>query len=219
MRSTMARISSTTLGASPRNGSSIISSRGRAISPRAIATICCWPPTSCPRADPSARRAAGRGSPPRRATPRAAPVPSGCGRRAADLTHRERREESPALEHVAEAARDDRMRRDVGEVLAPKLTRPARRGKRGRGVHDRALAGAVRPQAHDFARPHFERDAPQHLEVVVDDLERLDAQQRLSGHRVGLGRRDHLRVRRDRLGRVLRQLLAEVQETSGRRDP
>ena len=33
----------TTMGARPRKGSSIISRRGRAMSPRAMATICCWP--------------------------------------------------------------------------------------------------------------------------------------------------------------------------------
>src|SRR5437588_703352 len=41
---------STTLGARPSEGSSIISSRGRAISPRPIATICCSPPDSVPAA-------------------------------------------------------------------------------------------------------------------------------------------------------------------------
>src|SRR6266705_3534892 len=36
------------IGARPRLGSSRINSRGRAISPRAIATICCSPPESVP---------------------------------------------------------------------------------------------------------------------------------------------------------------------------
>src|SRR5919198_3196935 len=56
---TSAPTSSTTAGASPRKGSSIMSRRGRAISPRAMASICCSPPervwASC------ARRARRRG--------------------------------------------------------------------------------------------------------------------------------------------------------------
>jgi hypothetical protein len=46
MRRTSSPISCTMRGARPRNGSSIMSSFGRAIKPRAMATICCSPPES-----------------------------------------------------------------------------------------------------------------------------------------------------------------------------
>ncbi len=46
MRRIAANMSFTTSGDRPSEGSSSSSSRGRAISARAIATICCWPPDS-----------------------------------------------------------------------------------------------------------------------------------------------------------------------------
>ena len=48
MRRMAPNMSSTISGERPSDGSSSSSRRGRAISARAIATICCWPPDSSP---------------------------------------------------------------------------------------------------------------------------------------------------------------------------
>ena len=104
MRRTRAPISSTIRGARPRNGSSIIRSFGRAIRPRAIATICCSPPESvCASCE---RRVLSKREKGFEARERFLAMRAGArivGAEEHVVVHGEKGKQPPALEHVRNA--------------------------------------------------------------------------------------------------------------------
>ena len=178
---TMRKISRTTIGASPSDGSSSISSRGRAISARASASICCSPPESVPAGwlralgDPReplghpldvrlelavaprvARRAAGS-----RSTVSSVNVPRPSGTCAIPARRDGLR---PAAERLA-------RERDLARA-------PHRAGDR---AQRRRLAGAVRAEhGDDLALGDLERDAAQRLHRPVARLDALELEQRVT---------------------------------------
>src|SRR6267142_584953 len=115
----VSKMSFTITGARPRLGSSSRSSRGRAMSPRPIAHICCSPPDKVPA----------------------------IRREAAELevvAHGQRGKELTALRHVGDAARDDLRRAEAVEPVAFELDAPgADRQEPADRAQGRRLAGAV----------------------------------------------------------------------------
>ena len=117
---TISNSRSTMAGARPCDISSTISSRGRQMSARARASICCSPPDSVPAACPSPpveRREGGVGllDPPAGL----GPVQLGqCRRQPQRLVDPEVGEDPPALGHVQEAPAGDPLGRLSGDVLA-----------------------------------------------------------------------------------------------------
>ena len=79
----IASVSAAALGAKPRLSSSTIRMRGRATRPRAIATICCWPPLRKPAAARADPRSAGTQRPqwPRRRRKNCSPIAAQPSRR------------------------------------------------------------------------------------------------------------------------------------------
>ena len=91
-------------------------------------------------------------------------------------------EQLPAFRHQHQPARGLVMRRQPRHVLALEDHAAAvRPDAAGDGAQARGLAGAVgAEQRRHGATRDLERDAPQHLHVVVAGLERLDLQQRFA---------------------------------------
>ena len=107
-------------GASPRKGSSTMSSAGRAMRPRPMATICCSPPESVCASWPAARAEqreerldVGQRFPPRRCLASAL-----IGAEQEVLAHGQVGEEPAALEHVGEAEPDDAVGWQAGRCAA-----------------------------------------------------------------------------------------------------
>ena len=148
------------------------------MSPRAIATICCSPPDSVWASWP--RRSAMTGN--RRST--RASVSSRCGRArglwapsstlSSTVRNGKRRRRSSTCARPSPAVRcagRPSMRLPLEGDAAG-----ARRDEPGDRVHQRGLAGAVRPEhGDDLALAHVQRRLPQHLEVAVGDVEVLDS--------------------------------------------
>ena len=169
MRRTRPAISSTMRGARPRIGSSSISSRGRAIRPRAIATICCSPPESEPRelAVPLLQQREERLDARERLVtvrPRARGVWAPSSRFSRTVRNGKSRRRSSTW---AMPSADALVRRRAVDALAVEADAAARAGEAGpRCVFsERRLAGAVGPeQRDDLAGAHLERRVPEHLE-------------------------------------------------------
>ena len=162
-RAMIAKISSTSLGARPIDGSSSSSAFGPAASARAIASICCSPPESEPAGDVAARaqdrEALEEPADRRRSRLRRAPPP-----RLADFPRRSSARACAGLRERAAARADERVRRELGDVGAVEDDAAAAFGDDRRDrEQQRRLAGAVR--ADDRAqRAGFERD----VDVVQD---------------------------------------------------
>ena len=173
--STASRSSASTAAPAPESrlpvGSSANSTVGLAISARAIATRCCWPP------DSSAGLWPRRSVRPTRSMQR---VDLGTGRlhpgdreRQRDvLLRRQRRQQVERLEHEPDVLAAQARERAVGhrgDLLAADPDRPGRRPvEPGEQVHERGLAGAGR--AHDgreLAGGDVERDAAQGVDGGV----------------------------------------------------
>ena len=167
---TTPRIWSTSIGASPIEGSSSSSSRGFAISARPIASICCWPPESVPAGGAAPRPASGTARRPARARRRDSSSRAGPGAEPQIVLDRERREHLPALGHLRDAERDARMARAARSIGRPSK-QDAAGGDRlhaGDRAQQRGLAGAVgADQRDDLAGRDLERDAVQRLDAAV----------------------------------------------------
>ena len=189
---------STTIGARPSEGSSSSRTSGRAISARAIASCCCWPPESAP-----ATRCAN--SP---ITGKSARDPLAVG---GDAVHRAARgEPEPQVlldgqrgEDVAALGDQRRCRRARGPRAARAARAPCRRISPARQrdeAHDRVqrrrLAGAVGPdQADDLAAAERQAEVAHGGQPAVADLDRVELEDGVS-HRGR--RRPRRRGRRSR---------------------
>ena len=149
----ISKISRTIIGARPSDGSSSISSRGRAISARPSASICCSPPESVPARWPLALGEPGeRGRALARGRPRA---PLAADVRAERRFSRDRQlaDDPAAFGHVRDsrAARSPRAPPRDRAAVEHDLARLAH------GVRDRPqrgrLAGAVRAEHRDHLAP------------------------------------------------------------------
>ena len=170
------KICRTISGASPSDGSSSISRRGRLISARPIASICCSPPDSVPPR--CAMRSLSRGNSaqhafqPGRAIGLAAV--GGVGAHLQVFHHGHAREDPPALGRLRDAQPRDLVRRHVGDVAAVEqdLARAGARPAEDRH-HQRRLAGAVgADQRDDLAGVDVEIDALQRLDLAVGGAQR-----------------------------------------------
>ena len=159
--------------------------RGRAMRPRAIATICCSPPDSVCASWSRARLGRrGRAPRPARASPRDAAgraglwAPSSTFSRTVRKGNRRRRSSTCAMPMP-----DDAVRRAGRRCAGRRNDAPGARAQQPRDrVHERRLAGAVRAEdADDLARRHAELGLPQHLEVAVGDVEPSTAAARFDG--------------------------------------
>ena len=181
---TISKILSTRIGARPIDGSSSSSRRGRAISARPIAHICCSPPDSVPAF--WSRRSCSRGNSvedARRCRSRSRP-----GRRAGTRPSRGSRarvmraEEPPALGRLGDAELHDRRAagalRDLLALEARSLPRRGRLIALDRAQR-RRLAGAVgADQRDDLALVDGQRDALERLDRAVVGLDVVQLEQR-----------------------------------------
>ena len=158
----IAKICCTRIGARPSDGSSSSSRRGRHISARPMASICCSPPDSVPPF--CATRSLRRGN----SAEHALEVRSLLRGRAGEGAHlevledRQAREDPPALGRVADAQLDELVRGDGCEMSAPRSStvpcagwqQPADRLER------RRLAGAVGADERDDLAPATSMSMP-----------------------------------------------------------
>ena len=172
-RAALARISSTSFGATPMKGSSSSSSRGSDISARPIATICCWPPLSSPAfclrfsfrigkqrehcSSGSSRRPARGG---------------GEGAHRQVLLHAHAGEQPPAFGHQRDAGREPSGAAVARWSGAPSIRDPCRR--RRIQPDDRADGGGFAravgaEQADPLAALHAQRHVPQRAQLAVVD--------------------------------------------------
>ena len=180
------KICLTISGARPSDGSSSSSRRGRPISARAIASICCSPPDK--------RAAALRRAflEPREHGEDLLEVVFEMGEivdRGAHLQvleHRHARKDAAAFGRLGDRQARDLVRRHAGDVLAGEDDRAAARARLAEDRHHhRRLAGAVgADQGDDLAFVDVDVDALERLDLAVEGL---DAAHRSSG--LGAGRR------------------------------
>ncbi|KAG1249741.1 hypothetical protein G6F68_013164 [Rhizopus microsporus] len=138
------KISCTTIGARPIDGSSSSSRRGLAIKARPMASICCSPPDRLP----------------------ALPVgihvlqAAAVGAQLQVFQHCHGGKDGPAFRHLHDAARHELVRGQVGDVFAFEPDAAARFGQQARQRQQRGrFAGAVlAQQGQDFALPKRQRD-------------------------------------------------------------
>jgi len=92
------------------------------------------------------------------------------------FAHRQPIEDSPALGHVRDPARDDLVRGDAGERVAVEDDGAAARDEEARdGLERGRLAGAVvAEQRHDLAAADLERDAAQRVDLAVVHVQRFE---------------------------------------------
>ena len=109
--------------------------------------------------------------------------------------NRQRRENLPALGHLADAEIADAMARPAGDIGAAEQDAAARRPQHaGDGADQRGLAGAVgADDGDDRALLDVERHAVERLRVAVEHIEVFDAR---ASH--APPRRDRIAPRRDR---------------------
>ena len=149
-------------------GSSANTTAGRAISARAIATRCCWPP------DSSAGRCVRRSPRPTASTTVSNHSSSigGAGERQRErdvLPRGQHRDEVVRLEDEAELVAPERREPlvvEVGQLLAGDDDRAGRRAvESGEQVHQRGLAGPGGPHDRgELAGGELEADAPQRVD-------------------------------------------------------
>ena len=187
-------MSCTISGDRPSDGSSSSSSRGRAISARAIATICCWPPDSVPAGRvelrPQRREQRERRAPATRARRACAPR-----QEAAELEvleHASCREQRRPSGTIAMPCGAEAVRRQARDVAAVELD-----GARARTGCSPAMAlisvdlpALLGPTTHSSSpAPHVQRHVPQRGRGAVGDLERQRAssmrRSQIGGHHVG----------------------------------
>src|ERR1700738_3035616 len=190
---TMPKISCTRSGASPSEGSSSRMSRGRAISARLMASICCSPPEREPagllrlsrrRGEEAAQSAqAGKVVEAERViAPQPGSVAAAVAPHGNVLLHREVLEDAPALHHLEDAAADDVLGRQRLDALPLQLDGAARHlallalEQTGDGLERGALARPVgAEQRDDLLLLHLEGQALEDEDhVVVDDLDVVD---------------------------------------------
>ena len=145
----------TICGARPSDGSSSISSFGRATSARAIASICCSPPESVPACWLKPLANAGNKSSARsRSAANAGAILAREARQLQVLVDREIGEDLAAFRHLHQAALHDPMRRPALNRLAVELDRC--RASAAASRRSCAASSICRPrcadQRHDFAR-------------------------------------------------------------------
>ena len=174
------KICRTTSGARPSDGSSSSNSRGRAISARAIASICCSPPESVPPRWP--RRCFRRGN--SVSTRSRSDVNSdglgGGGAHLQILQHRHAREDAAAFRRLRELEPRDLVGRHAGDVAAGEFNR-ALAGARiaADRHHQRGFAGAVgADQRDDLALVDLEIDALERHHAAVEGLHAAHRQER-----------------------------------------
>ena len=133
-RARISKISRTIIGASPSDGSSSISRRGRAISARPRASICCSPPESVPAGCRSRSASRGKNSSTRRRSPVRVAIAADVRAELQVLADGELADHPAALGHVRDPEPRDRLRRPAGErpPVEANLARLAH------GVRDRA---------------------------------------------------------------------------------
>ena len=174
------RSAATMSGARPSEGSSRSSSRGRAISARPSASICCSPPESVPACWCMRSRGSGRGVDALAVLLDAGPLDPRGGAEAQVLRHGERAEDAAALRAMGDAEPHDARRRQPVDPLAVEADRAgARPDQPGNGAQHRALAGAVgAEQRHHLARGDVEADALDRGDRAVVHAELLDRENR-----------------------------------------
>src|SRR5262249_15595199 len=97
------------------------------------------------------------------------------------LADRHRRPELPRLRNEDEAVLHQ-AKRPLGRDVAPVVddATALRMEETGHGLQDRRLAGALgADQGDDLALRDFERDVPDGLHVVVENVDRFDGEERL----------------------------------------
>src|SRR5262249_26547191 len=96
------------------------------------------------------------------------------------VEHGQEGEQAPAFQHVRQAfARNAVGGQTVDALAAERDASGAGRDQARDGVHQRRLAGAVRPEdGDDLTVAHVHRRLPQDLEVAIGDVEALDSQHR-----------------------------------------
>jgi hypothetical protein len=104
------------------------------------------------------------------------PRVGGIGAHAQVLEHAHAREDAPSLGHVSDAAADDLVGVEPGDVLAVEQDAPgAGAGPAADGHQQRRLAGAVgADQGHDLAGRHLDVDPVQRLDRAVSRAQPLD---------------------------------------------
>ena len=157
-------------GASPSDGSSSRSRRGRAISARAIDSICCSPPESVPPR--WCRRSLRRGKSVKTRSASSSKCFEIVERRAhlQIFEHRHAREDAAPLRRLRDPHARDLVRRHAGDV-APVIDdrAVARLRIAADRHHQRRLAGAVgADQRDDLAVEDIEVDAAQRDDLAVD---------------------------------------------------
>ena len=177
---TTLKISWMTMGARPRDGSSMIRMRGLDISARATATICCSPPESVRASWLSRSLRRGKSE---KAFSKFS-LRSALARLCADPTSRfscdrHLREQAPALRHLHDTGANDGVGAHLGEVHVFERHRAGRRlGEARDGVHERRLAGAVgADDADDLSLSDVDGHVVEGAEHPVLDHEVLDAKQ------------------------------------------
>ena len=179
--------------------------RGRLISARAMASICCSPPDSVPPR--WSRRSASRGNIVKTRS-RSCSKCAGSAKRGAHLQileHGHAREDAPALGHLRDAAPDDLVGRRAPVMSSPSSrTAPEpRAGIAANGHQQRRFAGAVgADQGDDLALGDLEVDAVQRLDGAVEGGDAANGEHRRVSHRAPPRRcRDRRGSRRDRAAR------------------
>ena len=161
------KICRTISGAKPSDGSSSSNSRGRLISARAIASICCSPPDSVP---PRWREPLLEARKQRQHAFEVAVEVAVVGDGRAHLQifqHRHAREDAAAFRSLRQFQAGDLVRRHAGDIAAVEVDRAFARARVAADCHhQRRLAGAVGAD---------QRDDLAVVDVEVDALERLYA--------------------------------------------
>ena len=175
---------STTVGASPSDGSSSSRTSGSATRARAIASCCCWPPESAPawrvaellddrKELVDAREDGGDAT---ACAPR-------CEAEAEVLLDGQLREDAPALGYERDAAARDLLGRPADQRRAAEPDVAAYdRGDAHDRVQRRRLAGAVRAdQTDDLAGTDLEREAAYGFDAAVANAQIGDGESHSSG--------------------------------------
>ena len=178
------KICTTICGARPSDGSSSRSSLGRAISARAMASICCSPPESSPpawacrfwRIGNIAKAFSMSAFTPARVTS------CECAHLEV-LADGESGEDLAPLRRLSQTHPDDIVCGNADEIAAVELDLPRAGLHDARDAHERRrFARAVgADQRHDLAALHRERDSMQDVDRAVAGLEILDLEQGRGG--------------------------------------
>ena len=170
----------TTAGASPSDGSSSIRSLGSAISPRPMASICCWPPLSTPARLGVAPSAPGNSSnTPSMRSPCCFAQPLRIAAELEIFLHGHLRENVAAFRDMRQSELRKLVRFKSRDILSGEKDAPGRDVDQPRNrPQQRGLADAVpAEQRDDLAWADIERAIPDHLDVAVADIDVLHRQQ------------------------------------------